>query len=226
MKYAVKNLGDLRDLTSWIVNFNEGQTDQDFAGPSTDANKHINRALNLCYSKELELAIQNCGVRAFMRRTSFTWPADATSLDIPWELRGKTIHRFKDNTSLSPGPTLAIWDDMVDGSGMFMKSVDKYGWYPAPSSDLTIRVIYIADANDLINDGDEPELLPLRNRELIAWSAAVWLRTVADEAPPQAWLMEREEQRQRWWKTLTMGYPQGIPPPRIRNDNPDVADIL
>ncbi len=203
------NLGDLTDLVSWLVNFNSDDTDQAFAGPATDTNKHIHRAINLALVREVDLAMQHTKRGPFKKRSAnFTWTASATTLSIPTELVGKSIVAIFDITDGEPGVLLSL-NDTEAQRGLYQRDNLTWGMQPAPTSALTLVATYIGYPNELVNDGDIPELIPENNHELIAWSAADWLLTIADQdASPQRFAMRLEEERARFWKTLSMGSPQ------------------
>jgi hypothetical protein len=220
------NLAELRDLVSFIVDYNEGQTDQDFRGPSTDTNKHIDRALNLSYKEEVRLAIQNGGEDSFRFLHTFTWAASATSMAIPDALKGKIIEAIRDDTDQTPGPILRLWDQLADGTGLYKRTKDTWGWNPAPSSAKTLTALFHGMPEDMKQEGDVPWILDDSHHELLAWSAAIWLRTVADEQAPSNWLSRQQELRFQLWKEVSRGTPKLFPPKSIRHFYPDMTEQL
>jgi hypothetical protein len=163
----------------------------------------------------------------FKRKSDFTWTADATTMEIPDEMLGKQILRISDDTDTSPGPVLRIWDEANDGSGFYTYDHDTWGWYPAPSSDRSLVITYVADCKYLREATDEPDLIPRRHRDLIIWSAAIWLHQVAPVTNTKTlglWLGRQDELRFDYHKELARGSPAGHPPPHIRNPYPDINE--
>lgn len=219
-------LEELRDRLSWMIDFNATQTDQDWRGPSSYANKRVDDELNLAYRREVE-AGKKIRELAFKRLHQFTWTASATTLDIPAALVHKRIFRIRDNTDVNPGPILQVWDQGNDGQGFYIYDNDTWGWYPAPSSARTLVAEYLADAEWMKADTDEPRLIPPRHRELLPLSAAINMHQVApvtDTATFQSWLQSANELRFAWHKELARGSPTEHPPAHIRNAYPDVNE--
>jgi hypothetical protein len=219
------NLSELRSRVSWMVGFNEGQVDQDFRGPSTNTNKRIDWSINESYKDEVNQACLYGSEEYFRQEYSFTWAADAATKEIPEDIQQKRLLYLRDDTDATIGPTIQVWDSRQDGSGIYIIRKDLWGWYPAPSSAKTMTAVYTAEARDMTEATDKPFLMPDRYHELICWSAGIMLRTVADEdAAPRTWFMKRDELRNQFWKEVQRGSPTGMPPKRIRNNNPDILE--
>lgn len=211
------DLASIRSLVSYRANFNPGQTDQDFRGPSTYPNQRIDEAINEAYSEECILAKIGGSRPWFKRIHAFTWPASSSTVTIPDQLKDRDIEVILDVTSTTPGTPVQLWDGVSEGSGMYRRDFDTWGWLPAPSSDLSLEATYIAENVKMDQDGDVPELVPLQHRWLLVWSAAIILKTIADEAPPQEWVRRQAGLRYNFHKTLSLGQPHRYPAPRIRN---------
>ena len=219
-------LEELRDRLSWIIDFNATQIDQDFRGPSSRVNKRVDDELNLAYRREVE---EGKKVRElhFQRVHQFTWPASAATLDIPDGLLGKRVFRIRDNTDQAPGPILQVWDLGNHGQGFYKYDNDTWGWYPAPSSARTLVAEYLADAEWMKGDTDQPSLIPVRHREMLPLSAAVNMHRTApvtDTATFATWLSHLGELRFAWHKEIARGSPTEHPPARIRNAYPDINE--
>lgn len=220
------NLLELRDRLSWMIDFNATQTDQDFRGPSGDANRRVNDEINLAYRREVEEA-KKVREMHFKRKHSFTWTANASTLDIPEGLKDCRIFRIRDNTDVNPGPILSVWDEGDDGNGFYVYDNDTWGWYPAPSSARTLVAEYLAESGWLKADADEPALIPRRHRELIVLSAAINMHMVApitDTKTFKDWQNRLYELRFAWHKEVARGSPSEHPPARIRNAYPDINE--
>lgn len=220
------NLAQIRDRVSWMVDFNEGQVDQDFRGPSTNANKRIDWSINETYKDEVRKASSFVSEEYFKREHSFTWSSDDTSMDIPEALIGKKILYVRDDTDETIGSTLKLWDSRGSGSGFYVKEGNvSFGWYPAPSSDRSLTVVYVAEARDMTEATDTPHLIPEQYQELVVWGAAIMLRIIGDEDnAPRSWMMKQKDLQGQFWKDVARGNPAGQPPKRIRNNNPDTLE--
>lgn len=216
------DLGQIREKVAYLVNFNSGQLDQDFRGTSGNSNKNIDAAINEAYTEECALA-KSVASRDWFRRTlSFTWPADAASISIPAALRDRDIEVMRDDTSETPGPMVTTWDGVGVGSGLWRIDDATWGFYPTPSSAMTITAIYIAEPVELANDGDEPTLIPAAFRDLLVWSAGIVLKGIADEDPPRFWLKKQNDWRFLFQKQIALGQPRQYPPVRVKNIYGDI----
>lgn len=203
------------------VAYNEGQTDQDFIGPSGDTDRHFRNAINEAYVDEIEEAAQQGDPRWFYVLANVTWPGGQQNLDVPDNLRGKTWVSTYDITTTEPG-TPIWWSDWEDGATHRWRDRNTLQWGTAgPSSDKTLRITYQAEPEEMLDNGDEPELVPPRFRHLLAWSAAIKLRRIADEQVPQGWVIERNDIRERMLKFFTLRGPVQTGGPGIRNTEPD-----
>lgn len=224
------NLAQLTNKVSYLVNFNSGQTDQDFRGPAAYANQRIHDAINESYIEECNLGKQNGSRDWYRRRYSMTWTADAATMTIPAVLQERDIEVIFDATNVSTGevgPALQLWDGIHQGSGLFRYDNTTWGWHPTPGSEKTLDILYIAEPVELIGDGDIPDLVPLAYRDLLVWSAGIILKEIADEASPKAWLTRREQLRYSYWKNLeSHGQPRQFPGARVRNPYSDSSGLL
>lgn len=217
------NLGQIRNGLSYLVNFNTGQTDQDFIGPAAYANQRLDDAINEAYIEECALGKSN-GSRDWFRRTHpMTWTANAATMPIPFAVKDKDIEVIRDDTSTTPGPVVTFWSSVTEGSGLYRSDMDNWGWYPTPGSAKTLTIYYIAEPVELTQNGDIPDLIPPAHRRLLIWSAGIILKTIADEDAPARWLMRQENLRFLFHKTLSMGHPHQSPSPRIRHQYADIT---
>jgi len=201
------NRGELRTQLTWILNANTSQTDPGFFGPSTDTNRNFHWALDAAYREEVVRAKQQGLMGAFRRRHAVTWTSGAETMAIPAQVKLKSIDHLSDETDFSPGTPVSFYDDAYGTvSGIYNRDKDTWGWYPAPSSDRSLVVHYLEVAEPLTSDADIPSLFPVEHHDLIAWSAAIWMRTVADEkGPPALWIAKQQDLRMVLWKDLSRG---------------------
>jgi len=220
------NLDALRTKVSFLVNFNTGQADQDFAGTTADSNRDVDFAINEAYRDEVEKGKQNGNRNYFLETRSFTWPAGEQTQPIPLDVLGKTIIAFRDDTQLTPGPIAPKFDALVEGSGLFIVNRRTFGLQPAPGTARTFTILFLANAAEMKESDDEPELIQPQFHDLIVWSAAILLKQVADQRSPPEWLSKQLDYRNQWWKFLSLGSPVLHPPQRIRLDNPDITELF
>ncbi len=223
-----RNLGEIRDLVNWIVDFDSTQTDQAFAGPTGDTNRHIDRAINLAYEEEVNSAMQNSSHEAFQFEHEFTWTASAATMKIPAAIRDFPILAIRDdtNTTRGGGAIVRLSERIGAIDGLYVIDRDTWGWYPTPSAAKTLRILYLAQATQMKQDMDEPHLIPAAHRALIAWSAAILLRDVADEQAPRSWVTKRMSMRASLAKELSKGRPIEYPPRRIRTSIQEATETF
>lgn len=186
----IKDFAYLQDRCKLWLDNNPLQTDADF---STDTIKKI---LNEAYEFEVNKAKTEASQYYFYQNYNFTWPASQTTYSIegtPMEYMDQ--HNFQDVTSgEDKGYNINVyWRD---------RNTLYWGNSNGPSSARTIRCVYLARAEWLNADGDEPTLVIPAHRDLLALSAACLLRKIADEQAPGSWLQELDERRRAWWKDM------------------------
>lgn len=195
------DFGTLRNRLAFVLNFNDGQTDQDF---SSD---RLKQALNHAYMREVEKAKQEGSRRFFLAQQEISWAAGAVTLVLPVGVKRKQLIRVMDVTNDAIGGQLMFSESGLTGD-VFWKDRETLQWgTQGPGAAKTLRVFYYAVPVDLVNDADEPELVPDQFHELLVWSAACWLRTIADEGAPNSWRAQLEELRYDFWKYISRGRP-------------------
>lgn len=216
------DLGEIIRGIRYNVNNTEGQTNQDFRGPSEDPDRHLRDAVNEAYRFEVNKAITSASRLFFRREEAFTWPASATEFTIPEHLRGIEIEAIRDDTSVAPGPVLTVYDDLTSGgSGLYRKDTDTWGWNPAPGSAKSLVAVYVAPAERLVALGDRPRLMPVQHHDLLIWTGSILLLQRADQDTPRSWSAHQKELRSMWLKTVVSGSPRRYPPNRIQNPKSD-----
>lgn len=188
-------LGDLRTLLSTVLNFNAGQTNQDFS------TAQLTQALNLAYNRIVVDAQQHGSKRFFAKTVQFTWPASQVSYNLTDVINFTSLIALRDVTDAQGGvgTPLTVW----------WKEHNKLQWgTTGPASDRTIEVHYYASAETMVGDGESPSLVPPEFHEFIVWDAAIWLREMADEQAPQAFEKNRMTWEQRYLKHVMLGRPQ------------------
>lgn len=196
------NRGQLREELSFLLNFNEGQADQDFS------TTRLNKAIQWAYEDEVRQAKLEGQTRWFRKVKTFIWAADDIRMELPQGLHKKMLQQLWDITSNDPGTPIIVRENGYSGGDIFWYDNKQLQWGEnGPNSDVTIQADYLAECEQLTDDGDEPDLIPNEYHKLIVWSAAVFLRTVADEAPPASWQRELQMLRLGFWKVLSRGRP-------------------
>lgn len=195
------NRSDLISRIKFYINMNDGQTDQDV----TDA--RLIELLNDKY-KEIVVRAQQEGIREnFLRIYQDTWSASETTMTLPSSVRQKDIIRIMDVTSGYPG---ALMDIGRHGSrsAIVWTSPSVMQWSPeGPASDTTLDFHYIASAEELLSDEQEPMLIPPEHHILLVWAVAIEFRVIADEGVPDGWAARFNEVEANWHKSLSRGKP-------------------
>lgn len=188
-----KDLAYLKDWTHFILDSNPLQSNPDFP----DA--RITKAINAAYEEEVNRAKTETSILFFHLTNTFTWPADTQTIDITaspnsW-LQYADTFLFQDITEDANRPRdfTPLWRDRTT-----------LLWYhpDGPQSARTVRVTYLAVAEELSDDADVPLLIAPSHANLLAWSAAILLSEIADNQAPPNWYRRRDEIRFSWWKTL------------------------
>jgi hypothetical protein len=196
------NRGELRSLLQLILNFNPGQNDQDFTPAQ------LNDALSRSYKHETGRARQQGGRDYFLAATTFTWPASQAELTLPANVKRRSLLRFEDISSgTEPGSLLLFSRDGSAGDLRWATRNSLRWGTSGPATEKTIRCIFFEEPLTLASDDDEPELIPDTWHELLAWSAAIELRRMADESAPEQWLLHQQELRHGLWKDASRGRP-------------------
>lgn len=224
------NLAELKDELKFIYNFNLGQTDQDLRGTSIDPDKRFRDALNEAYVDEVEEAAQMGDTLYFIVQKRLTWPVSTPTLDIGEDLATATIYRI-DHKDATAGETtawellwVANWTEDVNHYWLDRRTL-QWGLV-GPSSDKTLRFIYVAEPEEMQDDIDEPVLIPRKFRHLLAYSAAIKLRMVADEETNSPLVRRRNEIRERLWKSISQGRPAQTGYPGTTTATPDVYGLI
>ena len=186
---------ELQDEVADLVGFTDGAVSN-----SGFSSAQIKKALNLRYKTETLLAQQEGRKVWFHKTQQFTWPSATTTLTLPSTVDQVNLIRFEDVTTHDPG-------DPLPGE-VFWKDNRTLQWgATSPAQDTTIRATYFARPAEMVNDNDEPELIPPEHRMVLVWSAAIYLRQKADERAPGDWTLELNEARMNLWKALSRGRP-------------------
>ncbi len=195
------NFVDLQDRLAFVLNFNDGQADQDFSST------RLKQALNFVYAEEVHKAQQEGGRRWFREFTDITWTASSVTYTLPASIDAHEVLRFVDITDTNPGTRLQFSPEGLSGD-LHVRDRKTLQWGTSgPASDRTIRVFYYALPVDMVADLDEPELIPDSFREILVWAAAVRLRVIGDEEAPRAWVTQLNTLREDYWKAISRGWP-------------------
>ena len=210
---------ELQTEAKELLNFNTSQTDQDFTL------KQVKSAINRAYRREYVRARQEGTRRFFIATTSVVWPASQATLGLPVNLQGAQIVRVCDVTSTTPGTEL-IFSDYGDVGDLYWLNRNTLQWGTGgPSSEKTVQFEYFPGITKMVQDDDEPDLIPPEHHDIIFWSAAIDLRNRADEMAPQAWLFERENLRMDFWKDISKNRPH-TDAIGISTTYPSISDLI
>lgn len=196
---------ELRDLTNFILNNNDGQTNQAYT------TIRVNQALDMAYRKEMNAIRLEAGWKWTRVVTDVSWPASQVKLELPASISQQGIIGIRDITNSNPGPELVISNDR-DTERPFWLDRNTLQWGTSgPPSATTLRFIYWPRVIMGADDDSEPDLIPYDFRDVLAWSAAVILSKVGDITPPQSWLDELRELRSDMWVYLGSNRPMEVP---------------
>lgn len=202
---STKNLAWLRDKVARKLNFNVSQTDQDFAGPASDAYKLIDDYINEAYLLEVNRAKVEIGAQPFRAQHSFTWAASSVTLTLPQHLLDQQMERLDDETDQTPGTTLWVSDRPSTGSIAWYDRNTLIWGSTGPASARTLKAFYLAAPQELKSPLAEPSLVPPDHRWLIVWSAAIIGRSEADERAPEKWEQHLATTRNDYHALLSRG---------------------
>jgi len=195
------DFAELQDETKELLNFNASQADQDFTLAQ------VKSALNRAYRREYVRARQEGSRRYFISTTDVSWTAGSATLELPTRLQGAQIIRVTDVTNSNPGSEL-VFSDFGNTGDLFWLNRNTLQWGESgPGATKTLRFEYFPKITKMVEDDDEPNLVPPEHHDIIFWSAAIDLRNRADEMAPQAWLIERESLRMDLWKDISKNRP-------------------
>ena len=200
----------IKDQLDFYLNNDSTATGADFTAA------RLKQAINFAYREEVRSAVNEGSRRWYMTTQQLTWPASQLTLALPPGLSQKGLIRIEDVTNADPGAEI-LFDVTGWRGGIFWKDRNTIQWgSQGPAAAVTLRVLFFAEPTPLDKDGDEPDLIPSAFHDLIALSAAIWLRSVADE-PPASWMRMRQDMRADLYKFLSKGKPM--------DDVPRVYDI-
>lgn len=184
---AARNLAWLRDQLAFRLDFNPNQADQSFTAD------RLTFALNEAYDEVVNWGKANTSRLYWIRTVEFTWPAGTTTFDlraVP-ALENLDIFHFQDVTEDTNRPRNLdlLWRDAYT-----------LVWYneAGPPNARTIRILYLAHAEDLVYDTDEPELLHPSHRHILPLQAAINLKEIADSEAPPGWYERLQNKLMAW----------------------------
>lgn len=188
------------------LNYNSTQTDVDFQ----DAD--FVSGLQEVYVSECNIALDTALFNHFKRYVDFTWSANEVTKEIPDQIKGKIIIELSDVTSSSIGEVFEFGER--DGYGyLFWKDKSTLQWgTTGPSTDTTVRAVYVEIPEQLQTDTSVPALIPSQFHYLLTWSLAVYMKELAEEVAPAEWKEKLIEQRRQLYRFLEKGKPMSDPP--------------
>lgn len=196
------NVEELLDVVDFILDNNDGQTSQAFS-----AARKL-KVLNLCYKTELTTARLEANWLWTKSTRDVTWPSGQVTLVLPEDVVQAGILAFRDVTSNDPGVEIMLGNDQDTGRPFWRDSRTLQWGAEGPGEEKTFRFVYWPQAVKLVEDEDIPSRLPEEHHELLAWSTACWLSTVADQDRiPQLWRMKLDELRKDMYKFMSLNRP-------------------
>lgn len=192
---------EIRDYTSFLINFNDGQSDQNIT------TARLNQLINYAYQRLVRLGIQEGNAGHILDYEDFTWTASSVTKTLPTTVRSELIYQFRDVTSGAPGTEFVVGQN-PDFYTVYYSKPNELSWgSTGPSSTKTIRCYYWKKPATMSADADLPSLLPDLFHELICWETAIDFRLISDQNIPNGWAEKREELRMDLFKYWSRGRP-------------------
>jgi hypothetical protein len=221
-----RNLGWLREELARILNIKVGDVDQAYAGEAEDPWSELDSALNEAYEIEVHDAANESDEDLFKESDLAYWPSGSRTFKLPDALVGGRLIRIDDESHKIPGtilwvlrrgkfyePTISLLDRRTLQWGV-----------EGPGENKTLRIYYLAQAQEMHEAVDEPRLVPPPFRYLLVWSAGIIMRAKTDTNPPAIWVAQANRWRERWhmalWKTM-----REAERPGPQNDGSEFADL-
>lgn len=192
---------DLRSELAFLLSVEEDSADQAFQ------TTRLNKAVQYAYEHEVRQAKLEGQSRWFKANANLSWPASQVTFVLPQVISKAGIIQIWDITHSDPGIQLSVRDGPYQSEIHWLNHSTLQWGDVGPSEAKTLRVDYMAVAEWLAGDDDEPLLVPPEYHWLLVWSAACFLRTVGDESAPQQWERTLAEFRIDYWKYLSRGRP-------------------
>ncbi len=192
---------ELQDLTSLMLNFTPNAVDSDFTATQVKA------ALNRGYAREVRAAKLRGNLEYFKGQTALLWPANTMDMKLNSLMLRSEWLRLEDVTDSRRATLLEVGSHSGEALIYFLDRTTLRWGSSGPGNDRNLRLSYLAFAETLIEDEDEPMLVPPEYHELLAYSAAVELRAFADEEIPSAWQKRYLQFQMEFWKAVSRGRP-------------------
>jgi hypothetical protein len=190
------NLADIREEVAWLVGFKSSQVSQDFRGPAANTNKRLDSAINQGRRLEYNHAVAECGHAPFEAAVTITWESDDQDLELPGGLTRDQIIALYNMSTGERGTVLLVGSQDGDNDIVWLDRKTLRWGSSGPGADTEVKFQHIARPNNLVEDGDECDLIPAVYHDIYVWSAGIVLRTISDEAAPSRWVAHREELRE------------------------------
>ncbi len=143
-------------------------------------------SLNQVYSDIVEEAKQSAAAEHFIARSQIVWPANQNILELNDNLVGKEIRVVYDITDSQRPTILDIGNNPVEAD-IYWISPTALKWYNGPSAEKTLLFEVYTCADEMVEDDDEPVLIPRQFRNVLVWGTAIYQRDIQDERTPGPW---------------------------------------
>lgn len=196
------NRGEMREQLGFLLNFNESQVDQAFTAA------RLNKELQYAYDRIVRRCKQQSSKAWFTRYVDATWTSGSLTYTPPsvalrgflmlFRMDSTNTNQFKhrievgqafpagfENSSANPYP----YSESANQVFWLDNDTLQWGNDTGPSEDIYLRFVYLAYAETLEDDDDEPSLIPPEHRETIVLEALRRLRGAAD-GQYESWIVE------------------------------------
>lgn len=181
-----------------VLNFNPNNADQSFT------TAQLKTAINYAYKDIVRKARVEATRAYFIGVQEFTWPAQQLLFLIPTAVRQKSLLKVMDVTDSNVGMPLSIGEG---GTITWYDNKTLQWGGGGPPSDRTLRIAFWKEAEPLVNDADEPELVAQEYHELLVWGSAIWMELAAMRQVPPAWKEKYTELELQYLAMIGKGRP-------------------
>ena len=193
----IKNLAWLRGKVARHLTADTSQADDAFGGPQSNPYQWIDDAINEYYKTTVLDAASGADPDLFKFSEVFTWPGSQLAFRFPPGINRITVMSFLDITAGLPGRQITPSAGYNFSQEVYWSTLDTLTWAnTGPDSTVSLLVTHRAVPTDMVNDMEEPRLIPYEYRDMLHWGATALALTdrLGDDVP------ERIDQKIKDWE--------------------------
>lgn len=183
---------EIESFAKFILNYNDSQLEDSISATRWP------ELVNMAYQDVWNRFKQTVSRASLLSSTDLTWPAGATTLELPVSLHNTVIYDlvYVDQTGLPYGRFAGYFEKRN------LLRLDLFG--SANPQSFTLRVYFVPDAEELTVGTSSPVLIPPAHHKVIAWELARVIKAIADKEVPPSWddkIAEIEQRMMIDWKS-------------------------